>query len=106
MSITRRLALTLASALLTAGALLTSAPQTPTLGIDGVKPGMVGVGRTVFSGAGIEEFRATILGTLKNVIGPGRDLIIAKLEGGPLASTGVIAGMSGSPIYIARQLIG
>ena len=37
---------------------------------------------------------------------PGRDLILAKLEGGPLANTGVIAGMSGSPVYIDNRLVG
>src|SRR5580765_7452495 len=96
----QRLSITFAGAVFLTGALLASAPQTSpaTLGIDSVKPGMVGVGRTVFAGDAIEEFRATILGTLRNVIGPGRNLIIAKLEGGPLASTGVIAGMSGSPV--------
>ena len=104
----QRLSLTLAGAMTLTGVLLATAPQsaTPTLGVDGVQPGMVGVGRTVFAGETIEEFKATILGTLKNVIGPGRNLIIAKLEGGPLASTGVIAGMSGSPVYIDGKLIG
>ena len=53
---------------------------------------MVGIGRTVFAGDTIEEFKVNILGVLHNVIGPQRDLILAKLEGGPLATTGVIAG--------------
>ena len=43
---------------------------------------------------------------LRNVQGPRRSLILAKLEGGPLADTGVIAGMSGSPVYIDGRLIG
>jgi hypothetical protein len=43
---------------------------------------------------------------LRNVIAPNRDLILARLEGGPLARTGVIAGMSGSPVYVDGQLIG
>src|SRR5688572_23450690 len=71
-----------------------------------VRAGMVGVGRTVFAGDTLEEFRANILGVLKNVVGPGRDLILAKLEGGPLATTGVISGMSGSPVYIDNRLVG
>ena len=49
---------------------------------------------------------STILGVLRNVIGPQRDLILARLEGGPLANTGVIAGMSGSPVYIDGRLVG
>lgn len=71
-----------------------------------VRPGMVGVGRTVFRGSSIEEFTVRIIGTLKSVVAPQRDLILAKLEGGPLADTGVIAGMSGSPVYIDGKLLG
>ena len=59
---------------------------------------MVGLGRTVYGGEQLDEFRANILGVLKNVIAPGRDLILAKLEGGPLATAGVMQGMSGSPV--------
>ena len=71
-----------------------------------VRPGMVGVGRTVFKGAVIDEFTVRIIGTLKSVVAPQRDLVLAKLEGGPLADTGVIAGMSGSPVYIDGKLLG
>ena len=67
---------------------------------------MVGIGRTVFDGTRVEEFKAHILGVIENVIGPRRNLILARLEGGPLAQTGVIAGMSGSPVYIDGRLIG
>jgi len=78
----------------------------PQMGVEELRPGMVGVGRTVFDGTHVEEFRAHILGVLENVIGPHRNLILAKLEGGPLANTGVIAGMSGSPVYIDGRLVG
>ena len=71
--------------------------------IDQVKPGMVATGHTVWQGDTVEEFKVHILGVLHNVIGPKRDLILARLEGGPLAQTGVIAGMSGSPVYIDGQ---
>jgi hypothetical protein len=74
--------------------------------IDEVKAGMVGVGRTVFEGVELSEFTVHILGTLRNVQGPKRDLILARLEGGPLAKTGVAAGMSGSPVYVDGRLIG
>ncbi len=76
------------------------------MSIDEIRPGMVGIGRTVFEGSKIEEFKVHILGVLRNVIGPRRNLILAKLEGGPLANTGVIAGMSGSPVYIDGRMIG
>jgi hypothetical protein len=71
-----------------------------------VQPGMTGVGRTVFKGTAIEEFRVHVLGVVRSNIGPKRDLILARLEGGPLAATGVIAGMSGSPVYIDGRLAG
>jgi hypothetical protein len=74
--------------------------------VDELRPGMVGVGRTVFEGDRLDEFKVHILGVLKNVIGPRRDLILARLEGGPLANAGVIAGMSGSPVYIDGRLVG
>ncbi len=88
-----------------AGASLLSG-DTAQMSIDDIRPGMVGTGRTVFDGTRVEEFKVNILGVLENVIGPNRNLILAKLEGGPLAHTGVIAGMSGSPVYVDGKLIG
>jgi hypothetical protein len=67
------------------------------MSIDDVKPGQVGIGRTVFAGETIEEFKVNILGVLRNIIGPKRDLILARLEGGPLATTGVIQGRAAAP---------
>jgi hypothetical protein len=80
--------------------------DTAIMPIQDVRPGMVGVGRTVFDGVSVEDFKVNIIGVLENVIGPNRNLILAKLEGGPLAHTGVIAGMSGSPVYVDGKLIG
>jgi hypothetical protein len=74
--------------------------------IEEIRPGMVGVGRTVFEGSTLQDFKVQILGVLRNVMGPKRDLILARLEGGPLANTGVAQGMSGSPVYIDGRLIG
>jgi hypothetical protein len=99
----RTLAATLAVCLLALSAVRAATPQMP---ISEIRPGMVGIGRTVFTGTRVEEFRANILGVIENVIGPQRNLILARLEGGPLADTGVIAGMSGSPVYIDGRLIG
>ncbi len=70
-----------------------------------VKPGMRATGRTIFSGANIEEFQAEILGVLENVA-PKQSIILARLSGGPLERTGVLQGMSGSPVYINGKLIG
>ena len=80
--------------------------QSRFLPIEDVRPGMTGVGRTVFEGDRLDEFKVHVLGVLRNVIGPRRDLILARLEGGPLANAGVIAGMSGSPVYIDGRLVG
>src|SRR5438067_10115376 len=82
------------------------AAAAPQMAVDEIHPGMVGIGRTVFDGTRVEEFRVHILGVLQNVIGSHRNLILARLEGGPLANTGVIAGMSGSPVYVDGKLIG
>src|SRR4249919_3652861 len=91
------------------GAALAEGPSSPAvdvLPLRDVRPGMEGVGRTVFEGATIESFSVRILGVLENAIGPRRSLVLARLEGGPLARTGVIAGMSGSPVYIDGRLLG
>ncbi len=71
-----------------------------------VQPGLRGVGRTVFEGNQIQEFQVEFLGVLKNAIAPKHDVILARLSGGPLASTGVVAGMSGSPVYVNGKLVG
>jgi hypothetical protein len=80
--------------------------STSLMPVEEIKPGMVGVSRTIFEGAEMTDFKVHILGVLKNVQAPQRNLILARLEGGPLAETGVIAGMSGSPVYIDGRLIG
>src|SRR5688500_8385681 len=74
--------------------------------VDDVRPGMIGTGHTVFAGTTREPFKAHIIGVLKNVIGPKRDIILARLEGGPIKDAGVIQGMSGSPVYINGRLVG
>jgi hypothetical protein len=84
---------------------LGASAQTATLPLKDVKAGMRGTGRTVFAGSRVEEFQVEILGVLDNV-GPKQSLILAKLSGGPLDRTGVLQGMSGSPVYIGGKLVG
>ncbi len=79
--------------------------QTPILPLKQIHAGMHGVGRTVFTGSQISDFDVEILGVLEN-IGPKESLILARLSGGPLEHTGVMQGMSGSPVYIDGKLIG
>ena len=76
-----------------------------TMDTDEITPGMKGYGRTVFSGNQIETFDVEILGVLKNWESR-TDMILVKMTGGPLEKTGIIAGMSGSPVYIDNKLIG
>ena len=98
-----RLAIVLGLGLL---GLSTLRADTPQMSVSDIRPGMVGIGRTVFEGTKVEEFKAHVIGVVENVIGTHRNLILARLEGGPLAESGVIAGMSGSPVYIDGRLIG
>ncbi|HSP06612.1 MAG TPA: SpoIVB peptidase S55 domain-containing protein [Acidobacteriota bacterium] len=82
-----------------------AAHATEIMPLSEVKVGMTGVGRTVFKGANIEEFQVEILGVLNNYL-PQQNLILATLKGGNLEDTGVIAGMSGSPVFINGKMIG
>lgn len=89
-----------------AGPALRAADESRFFPLSDVRPGLKGVGRTIFEGNKIEEFQVEILGVLKNAIGPKHNTIIARLSGGPLEKTGVIAGMSGSPVYVDGKLLG
>jgi SpoIVB peptidase S55 len=71
-----------------------------------VRPGMKAVGRTIFEGNKIQEFQVELMGVLKNVLAPKHDAILARLSGANLAETGVVAGMSGSPVYVNGKLLG
>src|SRR2546422_11747637 len=82
-----------------------SGQNTKFMSVDEVRAGMKGFGKTVFQGTKIEQFDVELLGVLKN-FAPKQDMILARLSGGPLARTGVIAGMSGSPVYIDGKLLG
>jgi hypothetical protein len=73
--------------------------------VDDLRAGMKGRGLTVMKGTKVEEFQVELLGVLKNT-SPGRDMVLARLSGLGLEKTGVIAGMSGSPVYIDNKLVG
>lgn len=73
--------------------------------VDSVKAGMKGYGISVFGGNKVDTFSVEILGVLKKA-GPDRQLIIARLSGAGLEKTGIIAGMSGSPVFISNKIIG
>lgn len=75
------------------------------MSVDDVQVGMQGTGKTVLEGMKIVPFEAKILGVMRGV-SPGRDVVLARLSGANLKYTGVIAGMSGSPVYIDGKLLG
>ena len=71
-----------------------------------IHAGMKGVAYTIFSGDQIEKMDVTVLGVLKNAMGPKQDVILVQLSGADVAKTGVVAGMSGSPVYFDGKLAG
>jgi len=97
-----RLSVTLAFALSFASLALAAPDIFP---LKDVRAGQHGIGRTVFSGTKVEDFQVEVLGVLEN-LGPRQSIILARLSGGPLANTGVMQGMSGSPVYIDGKLLG
>ncbi len=74
--------------------------------VDDVRPGMKGVGYTVFQGTKPEPMGVEVLGVLRNLNGPKSDVVLVKLVGDKPEFTGVVAGMSGSPVYIDGKLLG
>ncbi len=71
-----------------------------------VRRGLHGVAYTVFEGVTPEPMEVDILGVLTDAIGPGQDMILGRLKGEKPEYTGVVAGMSGSPLYIDGRLVG
>jgi hypothetical protein len=102
MGIVRRFTALLGLAILAAAGVMAQPAIFP---LAQVRAGQRGVGKTVFSGSRVEEFQVEILGVLEN-IGPKQSVILARLKGGPLAETGVMQGMSGSPVYLDGRLAG
>jgi hypothetical protein len=74
--------------------------------LDQVKPGMKGVVYTIFAGDEIEKVDLVVLGILHNALGPKQDIILVQLLGEKAEHTGVVAGMSGSPVYFEGKLAG
>ncbi len=66
----------------------------------------MGTAWTVFQGTKPEAMQVEILGVLRDARGPGHDMILAQLHGAKPEYTGVVAGMSGSPVYIGNKLLG
>ncbi len=71
-----------------------------------VKAGMKGVVYTIFTGDEIEKVDLVVLGVIENALGPKQDIILVQLLGEKVEHTGVVAGMSGSPVYFDGKLAG
>src|SRR5712671_3187972 len=78
----------------------------PTIPVDQIHAGMRGVAYTVFQGVKPEPMEVEVLGVLRNVNGPKGDIILVRLHGAKVEYTGVVAGMSGSPVYLDGKLAG
>ena len=74
--------------------------------LDQIKPGMRGVAYTIFAGDQVEKIDLEVIGVMPNLIGPKQDIVLVKLLGPKVQETGVVAGMSGSPVYIDGKLAG
>lgn len=71
-----------------------------------LKVGDRGIGYTVFRGGEVKSFEVEVLGVMQGMLGPHRDIVLAKLIGPEIEFTGVISGMSGSPVYFDGRLLG
>ena len=90
-----------------AGAAVTVAQESrEILPLSQVRPGMQGYAYTIFSGDQIEKFDLEVLGVLDNFLGPKQAIILVQLKGPKVEHTGVVAGMSGSPVYLDGKLAG
>ena len=103
----RAAALALALAITTSAAVLLMAPQhalatakaPPMLASRDLRPGMKGYGLTVVRGQKVDRFEIEVIGVLYDKL-PGQDMILVRCAGLGLEHSGVVAGMSGSPVYV------
>ena len=102
----KKLVLTLFALGLSLPTVLTAQSTQPTIPVDQIHAGMHGVAYTVFQGIKPEPMDVEVLGVLRNVNGPRGNIILIRLHGQKVEYTGVVAGMSGSPVYIDGKLAG
>jgi hypothetical protein len=91
-----------------AGVPLAAAPQESNeiLPLSQVRAGMQGYAYTVFAGDQVEKFDLVVVGVMPNFMGPKQSIILVELKGPKVEHTGVVAGMSGSPVYLEGKLAG
>ncbi len=93
------------SVTLAAALLCLPARASEILPLEGVRAGMKGYGLTVVRGRDVEKFEVEVVGVVRNPA-PGRSVIVVSLSGLGLGESGVVAGMSGSPVYLDGKLAG
>ncbi len=86
--------------------LLYAQSSQPTIPVDQIHAGMRGYALTVFEGIKPESMDVEVLGVLRNVNGPKGNIILIRLHGAKVEYTGVVAGMSGSHVYLDGKLAG
>jgi hypothetical protein len=99
----RALCFALLIALLPIGA---AAQSNEILPLDQVRPGMQGYAFTIFAGDQVEKFDLEVIDVMPNFLGPRQSIILVQLKGPKVERTGVVAGMSGSPVYLDGKLAG
>src|SRR5690242_7818947 len=83
-----------------------SAQSNEMLALDQVRAGMQGYAYTIFAGDQVEKFDLEVIGVMPNFLGPRQSIILVQLKGPKVERTGVVAGMSGSPVYLDGKLAG
>lgn len=84
---------------------LTLAAGVVTLDPADLRPGQTGICVTEWTGGQRREMGVEVLGTL-DAAGPERTYVLVRLLDPELAGAGVVAGMSGSPVYLDGKLLG
>lgn len=88
------------------GAYAQAPTSTEILPLSQVRPGMQGYAYTIFAGDQVEKFDLEVIGIMPNFLGPRQTIILVQLKGPKVEHTGVVAGMSGSPVYFEGKLAG
>jgi SpoIVB peptidase S55 len=86
--------------------IVVAAQSNEILPLDQVRPGMQGYAYTIFAGDQVEKFDLEVIGVMPNFLGPRQSIILVQLKGPKVERTGVVAGMSGSPVYFDGKLAG
>src|SRR5580704_2391747 len=102
----RKVVLALLVSFLSLSINLAAQSSQPTIPVDQIHTGMRGYALTVFEGVKPERMDVEVLGVLHNANGPKGDMILVRLHGTKVEYTGVVAGMSGSPVYLDGKLAG